>query len=1778
MFFEKNNQREQLDHCNILNLDFLNQETNQRLIIDTLFLDSLYQLSSELGDYFLFYQTDCYTPVSPIHAKALLFLTHICNENWLEETKYLEDCVETDFNNRVPADMLESLFDSSNEVYQCALSPIQDFFQTPLFMFPNSGVPLDPQSQPSLYLFNRRGIPERTTAEQVDTLVCDVAEDLPNCLHFNRFSVNGKTIIWVSQKYEITYDRFFSKPSAQWSSERMTLRDKFDALLKRSHINGVQKIQNFDDSSVDFELSNKIFKELCQDTLEESVSVMNAVFPAQRVRDFFTDLVSYSDFWTYMEFTWYARMLLKRYQPFFYADIDDFYSFPHRPYTTDRYAEILWKNICSITSPVTERLKRVTKQKQRIKLNRELLIEKAWKEWFYGSPSFSYNQVFSDLAKTKLDSNLFKISSRKYGNKERKYVVENYKSILFSDTSFLGKVSVLDNNLIKKQIKYISDFLQKTISNIVEKMIEFYYKDFTWNYYYFFEYKSYVSKNRIKKISNLVQKNQLLCQGSVRDKNRIKNISDLVQKIQLLYQDYVYDNKNVVIKEQTKNISDLVQKIPFLDFEKNNLMAKSVSSINVKKSFFNEIPKLSVPKKKPNPSPFLISRTLSGYLYPDMDIRTLRLFRLNNVKKNLLFQKQNKEFLSINIEVPKFYIRNFSPNPKKNLFTRKQSSDRREEKSILDNLCAPNRTSSLCETDVLVDNVFRYHLPIAEELSILSQFTTSTFDQESISYLDKFVRKYTINGSYSEKGSLYKKFFFLFQNLVAKFVNSLDNEVLDVFTEYKRFEERFPIYSYAVLLKFVLFSYMVKGFKTVIRWMLVKKRSYGNTRWARRLGLTSGYKGYRLLENLGTTMADIAGLGHHYRVVSELVASLSKVSLRLRLENSIPKGYLLVGPPGTGKTFLVRCVAGESKTPIFIESGLGVIYRLFVHIDDNSGARQVQDLFRKARETTPSIVFIDEIDKFGIMIQKMMSKDDQAPDFLFDFIQHFQFLGEDSRKDYVDRAFPGNITLLKNLSGSFGHLYKMDRSYKALVYRIQANYLSRLDRLTVLSQVLVEVDGIHHRTGIIVIGATNRFKFIDPALTRPGRLECSLFINLPIKQSRIEIMQLYSQNKLINFFSSTKENKTGETEKSTSQDYVRGNKVFFKPKSQSSVPSNEISYSDISNTNKGEGTDTEFWEYLADITVGFSAADLARAMNQSSIQAINQKTDQTIETIEYGIESIISYSMEKPVIKNTKDPFSLTRFAYYQSGKAVLHTLVPEHPDPTVLKLLPRPRNKRHKTNTDFVPVYTFSRAKLETRLIGFYAGKAGELCALSLNSQTKKQKTTNRIKENKATFRNLLIKQKQPEENQTRSNSNHIWDSSLGSDDLLVASHLAHSLVEKWHFYSNKVSILKRHQTLVNLNNFEMSQTSELADIARLKTVEMKDRIFSLNRSEHNEHEIRLSELERQVSTELKGEDNPIDNAREQKSGQSLPFKNLYQEGGIIPWWQSRLTAEMEHYHISYKTWFRLYLPDPKEGPLNVEWVPPEVYYDSTNHFKNLWKNSYLLPTLKNLTYSKFFEKRLKEKKEPLKITDFPTLKVENSPFDTLPTKKRSDKSTKIKESGVNQGEGVGREKRVDFDLTWNDLYKNDRDHIYHALVLTCFNKAFSLLDENRELLDYLADYLLRFEILRRHEIKQIVSDFGCSYPPNKDLPKTTDRTVTEPPVMGEELEKKNEIILKSYLLFLYNLECSYLNLFFVKEDKPKINFIFEKKWGKNSRRPFSRFFSYDKFSLEFFSEIQKK
>ena len=953
------------------------------------------------------------------------------------------------------------------------------------------------------------------------------------------------------------------------------------------------------------------------------------------------------------------------------------------------------------------------------------------------------------------------------------------------------------------------------------------------------------------------------------------------------------------------------------------------------------------------------------------------------------------------------------------------------------------------------------------------------------------------------------------------------------------------------------------------------------------IGLTDKKKnkGYRLIKKVEKRFKDVAGIDNILPELGEMVWVLRNSGRSFKVGRVLPKGFLFVGPPGTGKTLLAQAIAGEAEVPVLVQSGSSFTdAQSEISSTDagenERGTQRLTKLFEQARKVAPCIVFIDEIDTLGESRQNVMSNNVGADDLIQSLHKSNQGLTEKNLNDYVNTDKAGNITEKKSRGGFTLSENLQHNSFLSIEKKNKAKQQANPEQLDLLMQFLVELDGLKSRAGIIVIGATNRPKVLDPALTRPGRLDRVLNLELPGKTKRIEILKLYSQNIGLVYGETKKQplsttyregilsgpsfdpmGRKGAFEQTEPKEslFMVGEKTNKARDTQPSIPSfGNHSFSDISNTNHAlyPFGDQDFaWEYLANRTFGFSAADLAAAMNLSSIQAILRNTGHTIETIEQGIEFITTYSVEKPKIESTKgaqevfglikigdkghllgketgsiekDPFFITRFAYYQAGKAVLHTLLPQHPDAIILKLWPQPKNSRHKNvNLELTSWSLNHRANLETRLIGLYAGKAAELVALSLNSQTKKQTTypftrkrTSTIKETKAPNRKIvsLLRTKdvsdvsflseapaayrkgkdQHVRNFSQYNKRNLSHSSLGIEDLSAASNLAHSLVEKWHFYSNKIAIRRENQIFTNQNQFEISEIG-VFNLFQQLTEDVQNRISASNISE---------------STDAK--------QRIQGEGRDKHSRFNFQEWSIRPWWQNQITEQTGNLNMFYDDWYRIYLPDPEESERNEEWVTPDEYYHNTQNLKNLLpkssfrKNSYLLPTFKNLT-------NLKMVGSYFKIVPKGEVKQKNNrsknknkafePRKEFIFKNRQTRVVKIEDT----------KNKLNFDVTWNDLYKLDRDYIYHALILTCFNKAFCLLDENRELLDYLADHLMRFEILRQHKIKQIFYDFGCSSLPNQSLTKTA------------------------------------------KKDKQKIKFIFDKNWGKNSRRSSSRLLSFD-------------
>lgn len=189
----------------------------------------------------------------------------------------------------------------------------------------------------------------------------------------------------------------------------------------------------------------------------------------------------------------------------------------------------------------------------------------------------------------------------------------------------------------------------------------------------------------------------------------------------------------------------------------------------------------------------------------------------------------------------------------------------------------------------------------------------------------------------------------------------------------------------------------------------------------------------------GIKFSDVEGVDEAEENLQEIVEYLHDPKKYQDIGASMPKGVLLVGPPGTGKTMLAKAVAGEADVPFFSMSGSE-----FVEMFVGMGASKVRDLFRQAKEKAPCIVFIDEIDAIG----------------------------------------------QKRNSGNFG---------------------GNDEREQTLNQLLTEMDGFEGNSGVIILAATNRPESLDPALTRPGRFDRRVPVELPDLQGREAILKVHAK-------------------------------------------------------------------------------------------------------------------------------------------------------------------------------------------------------------------------------------------------------------------------------------------------------------------------------------------------------------------------------------------------------------------------------------------------------------------------------------------------------------------------------------------------------------------------------------------------------------------------------------------------------------------------------------------
>ena len=335
----------------------------------------------------------------------------------------------------------------------------------------------------------------------------------------------------------------------------------------------------------------------------------------------------------------------------------------------------------------------------------------------------------------------------------------------------------------------------------------------------------------------------------------------------------------------------------------------------------------------------------------------------------------------------------------------------------------------------------------------------------------------------------------------------------------------------------------------------------------------------------GIRFADVAGEDEAKENLQEIVNYLHDPKKYEEIGASMPKGILLVGPPGTGKTMLAKAVAGESNVPFFSICGSE-----FVEMFVGMGASKVRDLFKQAKEKAPCIVFIDEIDAIG---QKRNSG---------------QFGGNDEREQ-------------------------------------------------TLNQLLTEMDGFEGNTGVIILAATNRPDSLDPALTRPGRFDRRVPVELPDLKGREEILKVHAK------------------------------KVKIAP-----------------------GVD---FNTVARMASGASGAELANIVNEAALRAVRAgRKSVTQADLEESIEVVIAGYQKKNSILTDHEKCIV---AYHEIGHALVAAKQSNSAPVQKITIIPRTSGALGYTmQVDEGNHYLMNKAELENKIATLTGGRAAEEVAFN--------------------------------------------------------------------------------------------------------------------------------------------------------------------------------------------------------------------------------------------------------------------------------------------------------------------------------------------------------------------------------------------------------------------------------------------------------------------------------
>ena len=329
----------------------------------------------------------------------------------------------------------------------------------------------------------------------------------------------------------------------------------------------------------------------------------------------------------------------------------------------------------------------------------------------------------------------------------------------------------------------------------------------------------------------------------------------------------------------------------------------------------------------------------------------------------------------------------------------------------------------------------------------------------------------------------------------------------------------------------------------------------------------------------GIRFDDVAGEDEAKESLAEIVDYLHNPKKYTDVGASMPKGVLLVGPPGTGKTMLAKAVAGEANVPFFSISGSE-----FVEMFVGMGASKVRDLFRQAKEKAPCIVFIDEIDAIG-----------------------------------------------KKRDGQYG---------------------GNDEREQTLNQLLTEMDGFEGNNGVIILAATNRPESLDPALTRPGRFDRRVPVELPDLQGREAILKVHAK--------------------------------------------------------KIKAADDVDFHTIARMASGASGAELANIINEAALRAVRSgRTVVSEADLEESIEVVIAGYQKKNAVLSDQEKRVV---AYHEIGHALVAAMQSHSAPVQKITIIPRTSGALGYTmQVEEGDKYLMTKQEIENKIATFTGGRAAE-------------------------------------------------------------------------------------------------------------------------------------------------------------------------------------------------------------------------------------------------------------------------------------------------------------------------------------------------------------------------------------------------------------------------------------------------------------------------------------